>query len=251
MQNYKKSGETPKFHPIYFFSFTLATFKNEKNGIWKNGNSDPGAPKAQRKLAPRVIKVRRNRNQGALKAQLHTARGETPGHGASSPITAPCKGNYINIEGCNRAIEESSCPYRAHFLYPYVFPGRCPGLIVVAPSGRGIPQWLRRGHLNHCPICNKILPKNGSLIFRKLGARKARILIFIHGWAAPAHREELCSFPKAPLLHSQSAVLGLQEHSIWYTKSSAFRVQERCFGNAGVVLSFGKSYTLLIHKQLC
>ena len=37
---------------------------------------------------------------------------------------------------CNHAIELCSCPYRAHFLYPYVYPGRRPGLMVVAPSGR-------------------------------------------------------------------------------------------------------------------
>ena len=101
------------------------------------------------------------------------------------------------------------------------------------------------------PICNEILPKNTSLIFRKLGVRKVRILRFVHGLAALAQRDELCSFPKVPFLHSQSGALGLQEHSIWYTKSTAFRVQERCFGNARVVLSFGTNCTLLIHKQLC
>jgi hypothetical protein len=47
LQNYKKSGETPKFHPIYFFSFTLATLKNGKIEIWKNGKRYHGALKAQ------------------------------------------------------------------------------------------------------------------------------------------------------------------------------------------------------------
>jgi hypothetical protein len=67
LQNYKKSGETPKFHPIYFFSFTLATFKNGKIEKLKNGNSDPGA----------------------LKAQLHIAQGATLGHATSPSISAP------------------------------------------------------------------------------------------------------------------------------------------------------------------
>ena len=101
------------------------------------------------------------------------------------------------------------------------------------------------------PICNKMLPKNTSLIFRKLGARKARILRFVYGLAALAHRERLCSFPKAPFLHSQRGTFGLSEHSIWYTKSIAFRVQERCFGNARIVLLFNKNYTLLIYNNLC
>jgi hypothetical protein len=78
-----------------------------------------------------------------------------------------------------------------------------------------------------------------------------QFLIFLHNLTALAHRERLCSFSKAPLLHSQSAVLGSSEHSIWYTKSTAFRVQERCFGNARVVLSFYKNYILLIHNKLC
>jgi hypothetical protein len=50
--------------------------KNGKIEKWKNGN----------------------RKQGALKAQLHIARGETPGHSASPTNSAPCKGNYIEIE---------------------------------------------------------------------------------------------------------------------------------------------------------
>jgi hypothetical protein len=41
----------------------------------------------------------RNRKQSALKAQLHIARGETPGKENSLSISAPCKGNYIKIEG--------------------------------------------------------------------------------------------------------------------------------------------------------
>jgi hypothetical protein len=39
-----------------------------------------------------------NRKIGALKAQLHIARGETPGHRSSPSISAPCKGSYIDIE---------------------------------------------------------------------------------------------------------------------------------------------------------
>ena len=35
------------------------------------------------------------RNKGALKAQLHIARGETPGHATSPSIYARCKCNYI------------------------------------------------------------------------------------------------------------------------------------------------------------
>ena len=101
------------------------------------------------------------------------------------------------------------------------------------------------------PICNKILPKNTSLIFGKPGVRKARILRFVHDLTALAHRERLCSFPKAPLLHSQSGALGFSEHSICYTKSTALGVQERCFGNARVVLLSGENYTLLIHNHLC
>jgi hypothetical protein len=104
---------------------------------------------------------------------------------------------------------------------------------------------------NCYPICNKILPKNGSLIFDKPGARKTQNLIFVHNLVALAHRDELCSFPKAPLLCSQSGVLGSSEHSIWYTKSTAFRVQERCFCNARVVLLSGENYTPLILKRLC
>jgi hypothetical protein len=52
--------------------------KNGKIERWKNGN----------------------RKQGALKAQLHLARGETPGHVTSPTNSAPCKGNYIKIERC-------------------------------------------------------------------------------------------------------------------------------------------------------
>ena len=100
-------------------------------------------------------------------------------------------------------------------------------------------------------ICNKILPKNASLIFCKPGARKTQNLMFVYNLAALAQQEKLCSFPKEPLLHSQSAALGLSEHSIWYTKSTAFRVQERRFGNARVVLLSGKNCTLLTLKHLC
>ena len=103
-------------------------------------NHKEGTLKAGRKLAPRASTARRNRKGGALKAQLHIARGETPGNGIRPTIPAPCKGSYINIEGCNLAIEGCSCPYRAQFLYLRVYPRRCPGLMVVAPSGCGMPQ---------------------------------------------------------------------------------------------------------------
>ena len=138
---------------------------------------------------------------------------------------------------------DSSCPFGAQYVTYMQLMG--------LHSGRGIPQWLRRGRRNYYPICNEILPKNGSLIFCKPGARKAQKLIFLHNLAALAQQEKLCSFPKAPFLHSQSGALGLPEHSIWYTKSTAFRVQERCFGNARTVLLFGKNYTFLILKWLC
>ena len=45
--------------------------------IWKNGNS----------------------NKGALKAQIQSAQGSALGHGTSPAISAPCKGSYIKIEG--------------------------------------------------------------------------------------------------------------------------------------------------------
>ena len=124
--------------------------RNRKQGALKPGcklaprastarrNRKGGALKAGRKLAPRASTARRNRNQGALKAQLHIARGETPGNGIRSTIPAPCKGSYINIEGCNLAIEGCSCPYRAQFLYLRVYPRRCLGLVVAAPSGRNM-----------------------------------------------------------------------------------------------------------------
>ena len=142
-----------------------------------------------------VSKASGNRNQGALKAQLHIAHGSAMGHRTYLSIYAPCKGNCIKIEGCNRAIEGCSCPYRAHFLYPYVFPGRCiydaktgcarhssseldsalactvfvPGLM----SGRKMPHIYNWWGYLRGANCNKILPKNGSLIFRKPGVRKA------------------------------------------------------------------------------
>ena len=36
---------------------------------------------------------------GALKAQLHIAQGSALGHALGIIYSAPCKGNYINIEG--------------------------------------------------------------------------------------------------------------------------------------------------------
>jgi hypothetical protein len=86
----------------------------------KNGKRYHGALKAQRKLAPRVIKARRNRNKGALKAQrnsvpraseagcnrnkgalkaqLQSAQGSALGHAIFLSFSAPCKGNYIDIK---------------------------------------------------------------------------------------------------------------------------------------------------------
>jgi hypothetical protein len=78
-------------------------------------------------LNPSGSTARRNRKHCALKAQLQSAQGIALGYGIRSTIPAPCKGSYIKIEGCNLAIEGCSCPYRAHFLFPYVIPGRCPG----------------------------------------------------------------------------------------------------------------------------
>jgi hypothetical protein len=73
-------------------------------------NRNHGALKAQRKLAPRVIKTRRNRNQGALKAQIQSAQGTALGKGIRPTISAPCKGNYINIERLKHGkMERSSC----------------------------------------------------------------------------------------------------------------------------------------------
>jgi hypothetical protein len=42
--------------------------------------------------------ARRNRKQGALKAQLQSAQGSALGKATYPSITAPCKGNYINIK---------------------------------------------------------------------------------------------------------------------------------------------------------
>ena len=39
------------------------------------------------------------RKKGALKALIQSAQGSALGHGTSPAISAPCKGNYIKIEG--------------------------------------------------------------------------------------------------------------------------------------------------------
>jgi hypothetical protein len=51
-----------------------------------------------------------NRNTNALKAQLQSARGETPGKGIAPTIPAPCKGNYIDIEKWKDGKMELYCP---------------------------------------------------------------------------------------------------------------------------------------------
>jgi hypothetical protein len=57
-----------------------------------------------------TTKNEHTRYQGALKAQIHLAQGETLGKGIRSTIPAPCKGNYIDIEKWKDGKMELYCP---------------------------------------------------------------------------------------------------------------------------------------------
>ena len=108
---------------------------------WNGGNREQGALKPGCKLVPRASTARRSRKQGALKAHLQSAQGSALGNCVHLPNSAPCKGSYIKMGNSEWRIEGCSCPYRAQFLYLRVYPRRCLGLVVVAPSGRGMPRW--------------------------------------------------------------------------------------------------------------